>query len=145
MFNVYYNHNVVLKKHLKEKFNIDLSEFQKTFNRPSLLHFDDKVASKLYGYKDKADYYYQASSVHRMPSIKIPTVVMQAMDDPIVVPQCIAQDVFDNNPNLALLTSQYGGHTAYYTSILGLKHWFMEPVIKYFKAYCVQPQESARM
>ena len=60
MFNVYYNHNDVLKKHLKEKHNIDLTEFKnsKDFNKPSLLHFDDIVSSKLYGYKDKADYYY---------------------------------------------------------------------------------------
>jgi predicted alpha/beta-fold hydrolase len=73
-----------------------------------------------------------------MPNIKIPTVVMQALDDPIVVQKCIAQDVFDNNSNLALLTTKYGGHTAYYTSILGLKNWFMVPVLKYFSAYCTE-------
>ena len=58
------------------------------------------------------------------------------MDDPIVVPACIAQNVFDNNPNIALIISKFGGHTGYFTSILSGERWFMEPVLKYFRAYC---------
>jgi uncharacterized protein len=117
MLQVYRNHEWVLRDHLKAKLGINLNEFKKTFNKPSLVGFDEGIAAKLYGYKDKDDYYYQASSVHRMPSIRIPCVFMQALDDPIVQACCILPDVFDNNPNLGLVTNRYGGHTAYFSSI----------------------------
>jgi uncharacterized protein len=58
MFNVYYKHNYILKNHFKKQYDLDLEEFKKTFNKPSLLRFDHEISSKLYGYKDKEDYYY---------------------------------------------------------------------------------------
>ena len=43
---------------------------------------------------------------------------MYALDDPIVQPCCIDQDVIDNNPNIALMVTKYGGHTGYFKHII---------------------------
>lgn len=86
-------------------------------NTPSILNFDDKITAPVFGYKDGEDYYRKASCVHRLPSIKIPTVFLSTLDDPIVTPACIDFEVFKTNPNIVLCTTNQGGHTGYHESV----------------------------
>lgn len=74
---------------------------------------DEVFTSKLYGFKNADDYYYRASSIHNIPSIKTKTLFMLALDDPVIGEACIDYDLFRENPNIALATTKYGGHLGY--------------------------------
>ena len=69
--------------------------------------------SKAWGYKDLEDYYRTSACVHRIPGIMIPSLFLNALDDPIVSKETIPYQVLEQNPNCALGTTEYGGHLGY--------------------------------
>lgn len=46
--------------------------------------FDDAATAPLHGFRDAADYYARSSSIHFLRLIRVPTLLMSAMDDPFV-------------------------------------------------------------
>ena len=57
----------------------------------SIREFDEKHTAPIHGFKDAADYYRQCSSIHFIPEIKIPTLILSAQDDPIADPDGVHQ------------------------------------------------------
>lgn len=101
-------------------------------NRPSILEFDDKITAPFFGYEGRDDYYHKASCIHRLPNIRIPTVFLNTLDDPIVSRDCIDFEVFKHNPNIVLSTTNHGGHTGYHESLFSSEQWFGGIAVKYF-------------
>lgn len=46
--------------------------------------YDEMVTVKNFGYKDRTEYYDKASCCWRIPYIKVPTLFMAALDDPLI-------------------------------------------------------------
>lgn len=44
--------------------------------------------------------------------VKVPLLILNALDDPIVPPQCIPYEEVSANTNLVLATTDKGGHVA---------------------------------
>ncbi|SFM83091.1 hypothetical protein SAMN05216217_11732 [Halopseudomonas yangmingensis] len=57
----------------------------------SLWDFDDRVTAPLHGYASAEDYYRRCSSRFFLPQIRVPTLLVQALDDPFVYPQSLPQ------------------------------------------------------
>ena len=68
---------------LAEKIGIPLIPWQR-WVLDDLLTIDDEVTSRFYGFKNRYDYYYNASCYHRIPHIRVPTLFLNALDDPIL-------------------------------------------------------------
>lgn len=78
----------------------------------SLWEFDDAFTSVVHGFVDAADYYYRSSSIRFLPSIRIPTLLLSARDDPFHPPQ-VLDDVArlaTANSALHLEVTAHGGH-----------------------------------
>jgi predicted alpha/beta-fold hydrolase len=127
-------HEPVFREHFKEKFGFDLKEKLES-EKPSLLRFDDEITAPFFGYLDRADYYDRASCYHRIPSIKIPTFFMNALDDPIVTHKSIDYDVIKSNPNTVVGITKHGGHIGYNTTAFNNNVWFMNPALDFLNAY----------
>ena len=97
--------------------------------------FDDKITAPFFGYKNRDDYYDKASCFHRIPDIKVPTLFMNALDDPIVTHKSIDYEVIKNNPFTVVGTTNHGGHVGYSNSFFSLDVWFMEPTLDFLCAY----------
>ena len=80
----------------------------------TLNEVDEKITSKLFGYKSAFDYHYNAACCHCIPSITTPTLFMNALDDPLIPEEAIDFESIKNNPNCILATTRNGGHMAYY-------------------------------
>lgn len=113
MRRLYTMHLDVMSPHVKDKLGIDLEEFWSN-NSPSLLEFDDKITSKLFGYSDVYDYYHRSCCQHILQDIRVPTFFMNALDDP-VVGSFLAPEKFKSNPIILLGSTQYGGHLGYHS------------------------------
>ena len=124
----------MLKQMYKEDLQIDLDHQFKTV-RPTILWFDDKIKPPQFGFKDRSDYYNNASCYNRIPKIKVPTFFLNTLDDPVIGIKCVSFDVFRENPNVALGTTKYGGHLGYHTSIFNFDQWFVKAAVDYFKAF----------
>ena len=82
----------------------------------TLNSIDDLLTSRAFGYKDRKDYHYKAACAHQIPNIRVPTLFMNALDDPIIDESVIDFEACKNNENVILATSRHGGHVGYFES-----------------------------
>ncbi|NQU64455.1 MAG: hydrolase [SAR324 cluster bacterium] len=79
--------------------------------------FDDKVTAPLHGFKGVDDYYTRASCRQFIPQIRVPTLILQAADDPFMyahTPPCadeLPEDVWLEMP-------QHGGHVGFISGVI---------------------------
>mgnify|MGYP002010507346 CR=1 FL=1 len=50
----------------------------------NILEFDDVITAPSHGFRDANDYYERCSSIHYLPDITVPTLLIQASDDPLI-------------------------------------------------------------
>ena len=79
----------------------------------SFREFDDAVTAPLHGFRDADDYYEQSSSGQFLGSIRVPTRIIQARDDPFVPGHCIPRADESANPWVDLRVSDGGGHVGF--------------------------------
>lgn len=80
----------------------------------TLRDFDDRYTAPNNGFTDAEDYYTQSSSLQFLPAIKVPTLLVQAKDDPFLAPECFPITEAEANPNLYLEMPKYGGHVGFH-------------------------------
>lgn len=72
--------------------------------------FDQEFTAKVTGYETVGMYYRKASSVNKILDIKTPTLVLQALDDPITNVEGVPFEEIEYNEFLILATTGAGGH-----------------------------------
>jgi len=78
----------------------------------SFWEFDSRVIAPLHGFRDAADYYADASSARYLGGIRVPTLLVQARDDPFMTPDVIpSREAVP--PSLTLCISDGGGHVGF--------------------------------
>jgi uncharacterized protein len=89
----------------------------------SFREFDDALTARLHGFRDADDYYTSSSSARFLHAIRVPTLLVQALDDPFVDESALPLDVIDANPVLQKAFVPHGGHVGF---IAGPPHrpWF---------------------
>lgn len=78
----------------------------------TLREWDDLVTAPLHGFKDAADYYRHSSSLSYLPRIRVPTLLLQARDDPFLPDGLPHQEVKGNDWLVAGFTEK-GGHVGF--------------------------------
>ncbi len=96
--------------------------------------FDNLYTAPVSGFKDAADYYEQASARSLVPSIRLPTLIVSADDDPVVDVQSVRE--LPTITGVDVVVSSGGGHVAFLG--LDLKHgtrirWMDELVTKWIQ------------
>lgn len=79
----------------------------------TLREFDDRFTSRAHGFADANDYYYRSSSLRVISSIRLPTLIIHAEDDPFIPFAPLLDPVVANNPYILLLAPRQGGHVAF--------------------------------
>ncbi|WP_192350101.1 YheT family hydrolase [Algoriphagus sp. Y33] len=75
--------------------------------------FDTLFTAKLHGFKDASDFYKSVSADNWMPSIAIPTLVINALNDPLLGPECYPVKLAEKMQELTLEMPKRGGHTGF--------------------------------
>ena len=107
------------KQHLVKKLKPKLIQFpekitKKEINSIKILRdFDSVYTSKAHGFKDTDDYYTQSSSLQYLPNIKVPTLLINALNDSFLSPECYPIKEAKNNENLHLEMPNFGGHVGF--------------------------------
>lgn len=98
----------------------------------SLREFDDKIVARYCGFRDADDYYYRAASARVVDRIAVPTLILQAIDDPFVRLLPETRAMLLANPNILLVETPHGGHCAYLSRDRGDDiHWAEASVMRY--------------
>jgi uncharacterized protein len=83
----------------------------------TLEDFDDAITAPLHGYRDASDYYTRASSLPSLAAIRLNTLLLSAVDDPML-PAEVLDDVREaarKNPALHIEFVSKGGHAGFVT------------------------------
>ena len=104
-----------LVKHLKEKQQLfpEQVSTEEINNIKTLLEFDNVYTSKAHGFEDALDYYKKCSCLQFLPNIKTPTLIINALNDSFLSPECFPIKEAKNNSNLHLEMPNYGGHAGF--------------------------------
>ena len=69
--------------------------------------------SKAHGFKDALDYYEKASCLQFLPNIKVPSLIINALNDSFLSSECYPVKEAKHNSNLFLEMPKYGGHVGF--------------------------------
>lgn len=99
----------------------------------SFWEYDDRVVAKLHGFRDVHDYYRRSSSRQFLKTIAVPTLLIQALDDPFMTSAVIPESN-ELSPTVRLELTRHGGHVGFITGKYPLKprYWLEERIPKFF-------------
>jgi len=75
--------------------------------------FDDSYTGPIHGFAGADDYWAQCSCRHGLDRIAVPALLISALDDPFLTPECYPYEAAAENPFFTLETPQYGGHLGF--------------------------------
>ncbi|MES2003770.1 MAG: alpha/beta fold hydrolase [Bacteroidota bacterium] len=75
--------------------------------------FDNRYTAPLHGFADAYDFYKRASVKPLLPNIRVPSLIVQALNDTFLTPECVCEEEASNNPFLFLETTDHGGHCGF--------------------------------
>ncbi|MDN5882637.1 MAG: alpha/beta fold hydrolase [Nitrosospira sp.] len=78
----------------------------------TLREFDDRITAPLHGFTDADDYYKQSSCLPWLQQIAVPTLIINALDDPLI-PRSSLPVENDLSPAVTLALSNHGGHVGF--------------------------------
>lgn len=78
----------------------------------SFVKFDNQVTAPAHGYKNAEDYYQKASAQQFIKSIKIPTLIVHAKDDPFMN-ESVIPDQQEISESVTLEVNEKGGHVGF--------------------------------
>lgn len=80
----------------------------------SVLEFDEHFVAPRNGYGSAAEYYGENSSVRVLDRIRVPTLVVQSLDDPWIPSDAFTRFPWQTNGDLVPLLSPGGGHVGFH-------------------------------
>lgn len=83
------------------------------FKCKSLRDIDTILTKKIFNIKSLNEYYQQESSVRHLKNIKIPFLILNSKDDPIIPEFIIDKTECLKNKNILLVVTPYGGHLGF--------------------------------
>ena len=95
----------------------------------TLYDFDDVVTGPVHGFVDAEDYYTRSSSKHYLADVRVPTLLLSAVDDPFL-PAPVLDEVratAAHNPALSVEFHARGGHVGFVGGRLPWRaEWYAE-------------------
>jgi predicted alpha/beta-fold hydrolase len=98
--------------------------------------FDNEVTAPLHGFRDVDDYYARSSSKQFLKRIAIPTLLLQALDDPFLPSEALpGNDELGTAVTLEL--ARHGGHVGFVTGSNPFKprYWLEERALQHLERY----------
>ncbi|MBV6273044.1 alpha/beta hydrolase [Alcaligenaceae bacterium CGII-47] len=86
----------------------------RTHQLRSIRELDDLYTAPMHGYRNALDYWTRASSLPLLPSIQVPTLILNARNDPFV-PQASLPGSQDCSDHILLHQPALGGHAGFTT------------------------------
>lgn len=99
----------------------------------SLREFDDAFTAPVHGFRDAEDYYRRSSSARFLPEIRVPTLLLQARDDPFLPEEGLPEARMRRNPWLLPVLVERGGHVGFVEGATPweARFWAEEEAVRY--------------
>jgi predicted alpha/beta-fold hydrolase len=101
--------------------------------------FDDRYTAPIHGFRDASDYWNKSSARQYLDQIAVPTLLINARNDPFLSPECFPYAEAEQNPCLYFEAPQSGGHVGFVDLVNGFEPWFERRVAEFIASL---PHES---
>jgi uncharacterized protein len=122
---------------LKPKCVRKLEQFPDLFDRDTMLRsrnlyeFDNIVTAPLHGYRNTEDYWHRASAKHVLNDITVPTLVLNAKNDPFLPERHLPRTA---SPHVRLEYPEHGGHVGFPTgAVPGRLDWLPQRIVRFLE------------
>ncbi len=114
----------------------DKIDVERVLRAQTVAEFDDALTAPLHGFRDAQDYYTQCGAGRFLPGIRVPTLLLRALDDPFFGDDLglVTQAA---NPCLVPGFTAHGGHVGFLESLVPRRFWAERQAAR-FLAYYLQ-------
>jgi predicted alpha/beta-fold hydrolase len=100
----------------------------------SIREFDDIITAPYCGFSSADDYYHRAAAARVLDKIVVPTLVVNAADDPFIRLLPETREKLRANPHITFLETAHGGHCAFLAQPNGYDgRWAERQIIHFFR------------
>lgn len=132
-----YRFNRTLKRKVRQKAAVMPGVFPMAAVRKarSIREFDDLFTAPMNGFRDVTDYYTRSSSLQFIPAIAVPTLIVNAKNDPFLSPECFPGALAWELPNVWMEFPEDGGHCGFPPKNGGIQgtYWSEERALSFLK------------
>ncbi len=124
-----------LRKKTSDKFLTRPSPIKEdVYQMKSFWDYDGHVTAPLHGFNSASDYYKKSSSRQFLKDIKVPTLIIHALDDPFMYESSVPNQS-ELSENVEFLLSKHGGHVGFISGILPWKvnYWHEEKICDFLQ------------
>ena len=93
--------------------------------------YDNRYTAPIHGFADAKDYWTKCSSKQFLSSIRVPTLLINALDDPFLGEECYPFKEAENSQYLYLETPPLGGHVGFVTRNSAHEYWHETRIISF--------------
>ncbi len=111
-----------------------LLDEEKIKSAKTIREFDTYVTAKLHGFVDADDYWAKNAAKPWLPYIQIPTLILNAKNDPFIPVESLPDQTSVSN-TVTLETTEEGGHVGFLSAPFpGNNNWLPQHIIHYFES-----------
>lgn len=96
----------------------------------SFHEFESKYTAPIHGFNSADDFYEYASAKNYIKNIRIPTLIVNAANDPMFTNECYPIKEVENLSNVYLEIPSYGGHVGFTKSLID-ESWMEERALEF--------------
>ena len=115
---------------VKERFTPGLFDLSGLDLVRNIYDFDDRFTAQAFGFGTADNYYATQSSNQFLDRIRVPTLLVQAKDDPLIPFSVYDHPAFSTNPNLRLIAVEHGGHLGFISKTRP-RFWLDQVLVKW--------------
>jgi predicted alpha/beta-fold hydrolase len=97
----------------------------------TIQEFDDRYTAPIHGFRDAADYWKKSSARQYLDQIAVPTLLLNAGNDPFLTPGCFPFAEAERNSCLFFEAPESGGHLGFVDLSCGSEPWFERRVVEF--------------
>jgi predicted alpha/beta-fold hydrolase len=105
----------------------------------TLRAFDDLFTAPVHGFRDAEDYWRRCSALNFLDRIQVPTLVINALNDPFLDGLCFPYAAARRNPMLFLETPRSGGHVGFPPRVWNGLFWHEARILRFARQLGAAP------
>ncbi|WP_266204358.1 YheT family hydrolase [Pontibacter kalidii] len=108
--------------------DLDLTDYSLLWSFPE---FDDRYTAPIHGFKNAEEYYARVSSRQFLKDIRVPTLLVNAKNDPFLSQECYPVQEAEANPYFYLEMPEEGGHVGFAENFRKNRYYSEERALRF--------------
>jgi len=100
------------------------------------IDFDNFIIVPFFGYRDIMHYYEECSSKYSIAKIEVPTLIVNAKNDPFLHPSCFPHEACHQSRTVFFEGPEDGGHLGFIKDRINGIYWSEERAIRFIEEGC---------